>query len=160
MQHAAEWLDEHWPREELGVEWWNVVSISNLWMRDSCRCVCGQLGVAVAAHEGYRTERSSPDCRALHVVIDDADADAVAESADGVRRVELSGYALLAGDLEELLLPSAVFAMRVTRKRLNYERMSDDLFWAFSASVPDELWIREIRTRREAAAAEEKVVTR
>jgi hypothetical protein len=133
VRYAAAWLDQHWPRRELGIDWWNAVDPDELWMSSGCDCVCGQLGQVVAAYLGWEVTAGDDDL------------------GDGwIRPAEysnpISGYDLLAARSGRRVVSGEI---RGARQLLGYDEMPERARCAFESEVPGVLWVAEIRLRRE-----------
>lgn len=142
VKMAAGWLDVVWPVEELG-PWYERINTASFSLLDPCWCVCGQLGQAVAAHEGYEV------------------------GLDGyieVLRNEgyVSGYELMTGDPEDVDDEERRLA-DLFRKRFGLNPIGP--LEELNAIVPDHLdaaflpqpggnaaWLEEILRRRRDAA--------
>lgn len=136
VTEAAKWLDSVWPAEELG-PWYEVVDVGRLALDSACRCVCGQLGAAMAAHEGYDLRGSFID---------------LAEGIDENRYTD--GYRLFMRNLgDHITTAEESRLIGLLRKRLGVDEddgrvVPGEVMDAFAASTPTSYWVEEIETRR------------
>lgn len=135
VREAAEYLDLHWPTEEIGQPWWEVVDLRLLQMESICRCVCGQLGAKLAAHEGHRVN-------ALGRV-----------EVPGGRQLLHSGFGLLRtwrdnlNEIERELTDKLAKRLGV-KSEGEYPLIPEYLAWAFAGRTPNRWWVEEIEARR------------
>jgi hypothetical protein len=137
VKEAAEWLDEHWPTEEVDKPWYDCIDLRDLDMKDGCYCVCGQLGAVLAAHEGYDIE-----IKGNFIVL-------------AYHRAFTSGYAAMIHPFGLLNAPEKELA-KFLAKRLGADHIDgdrcgvvpSDVAFAFDSMGPGRLWKHEIEKRR------------
>lgn len=153
VTEAALWLDEHWPTEEIGTEWYRVIDPQMLDMESACLCVAGQLGAAIAENEGYEITRGDNQIRLG------------AETA----RV-ISGWSILTTDaadlhnsiarrrdwqancrgarLSVLIAQEELRLVELMLKRLETEYIPESLRRAFDENIPNQRWMVEVDKRK------------
>lgn len=153
---AASWLDDHWPTQEVGTEWYRVIDPYQLDMDHSCYCIAGQLGAAVARAEGYtiydgsnlirlgeETERTVSGWAAFTM-------DPVDITHSIVRRrerIERRGVPTRGDELSILNYEQELRLVEVLRKRLETDHIPRELSRAFDWDVPNVRWLQEIDRR-------------
>lgn len=146
VTRAANWLDHVWPEQKLG-PWYDAVNVDTLNMASACLCVCGQLGAAVARHEGWQLGRDGE-------ILRDNPTPQRNMAPDSVAGVFMYGYDLFVTDLDEWDPDTEDRQLsELLRKYLEVEgedsTIPEGLEYAFvPLETASEVWAREILRRR------------
>lgn len=151
VREAAEYLDLHWPTEEIGQPWWEVIHLGRLHMESVCRCVCGQLGARLAEHEGFKIDLSGNVVTFGH---QDTSGFRLLRTPLGSMLTEDElGSMPIEGPLAESLRRERELAEKLA-KRLGADPSADGpviperLSRAFTGNTPALWWRQEINDRR------------